>query len=731
MLKKILLVLYVIILLVMAAATIIEKSNGTEYVHNAIYGAWWFVVLWALLVVAGVAYIIRRKVRHIPTLLLHLSFVIILIGALLTHLSAKQGMIDLRLGTPTDKYYSSDGNNGMAEERLPFKLQLNKFETQYHSGTDAVADYQSKFTIIDGSEKIPAQVSMNNIYSYRGVRFYQASYDQDGKGSVLSINSDPWGIPVTYTGYALLFISLIYMLFDPKGQYRRVLRNPLLKKGTLVAAILIAFSMNANAQRVLPKETAEKFGKLCILYNGRICPAETYALDFCKKIYGGRSYKGFTAEQVLTGWIFYYNDWSSEPFIKVKGGELKDELSLDDYEPLNAFFSQMADNGYILSRYVEDYYDGQQDKVHKQAAALDDKVMLIMQLHSGTPLKMLPYNDGHSVTWYAPTDSLPKTVEHQHALYIKDVFSLINADVQAGNFGRVNVFFDKMRQYQRTFGGSSLPTATQYKAERLNNAIPFATILFMVNLTLGFIALFYLIFRLTKEKKIKLLDIGLPVLLLLSFLSLTLALALRWIISGNIPMANGYETMLTVAWLVELIAIVMQHKFKIVLVFGFLLSGFFLLVSHINQMDPAIGQVMPVLNSPLLSIHVSIIMMSYALLSLTFICAIMGLCMRSHAAELQALSRVFLYPAMTTLGIGIFIGAIWANVSWGTYWSWDSKETWALITFMIYAVVLHSQSLPVFQKPRNYHIYLALAFLSIIMTYFGVNYFLTGMHSYA
>lgn len=194
---------------------------------------------------------------------------------------------------------------------------------------------------------------------------------------------------------------------------------------------------------------------------------------------------------------------------------------------------------------------------------------------------------------------------------------------------------------------------------------------------------------------------------------------------------NGYETMLTVAWIVELIALAMQHKFKIVLVFGFLLSGFFLLVSHINQMDPAIGQVMPVLNSPPLSIHVSIIMMSYALLSLTFICAIMGLCMHSHAAELQALSRVFLYQAMTMLGIGIFIGAIWANVSWGTYWSWDSKEAWSLITFMIYAVVLHSQSLPVFQKPRNYHIYPALAFLSIIMTYFSVNYFLTGMHSYA
>lgn len=742
MLKKIVLALYIILLVVMAAATIIEKSNGTDYVHSAIYGAWWFVALWALLVIGGLIYIFKRKVKHVPTLILHCSFVVILIGALLTHISSKRGMVDLRMGEqPTDKYITSDDNHGMAQETLPFKIQLNKFETKYHSGTDAAADYMSKFTIIDGNEKILAQVSMNKIYSYRGVRFYQASYDSDGKGSVLSINSDPWGIPVTYVGYALLFISLIYMLFDPKGTYRKVLRSPLLKKGTLVITMMLAFNIGASAQKVLPKETAAKFGKLCILYNGRICPVQTYALDFCKKIYGARSYKGFTPEQVFTGWIFYYDDWSREPFIKVKSGQLKDELGLDDYCTLSTFFNPMVGNGYILSQYVEQYYNGNQDKINQQATSLDDKVMLIMQLRTGQTLKVLPYTYKGKTTWYAPTDSLPKTVEHQHALYIKNVFNLLNADVQAGHFDRVNVFFDKMRQYQVVSGGNSLPSPTQYKAERINNALPFATILFMVNLTLGFISLFFFIYKLTRNKqqtsstkhsKAPLSAEGLgEVLLLLSFLALTFALILRWIISGTIPMSNGYETMLTVAWLVMLISLIMAPRFKIVLVFGFLLSGFFLLVSHINQMDPAIGQVMPVLNSPLLSIHVSIIMMSYALLSLTFICGLLGIFMRSHAAELQALSRVFLYPAITTLGIGIFIGAIWANVSWGTYWSWDSKETWALITFMIYAIVLHTQSLPVFNKPRVYHIYLVLAFLSIIMTYFGVNYFLTGMHSYA
>ena len=754
MVKKIIFILYILVLVCMAAATIVEKSQGTDYAHAHYYGAWWFILIWAVLAALGAFYIIKRKVKCASTLALHLSFIIILAGALLTHISAKRGMIHLRIGQPTDTYMAQDEEQGMKEEKLPFSLCLQKFEAKMHDGTNAVADYSSKFTVIDGDDKSEGEVSMNNIYSHRSYRLYQSSYDEDGKGSVLAINADPYGIPVTYTGYALLFISLVWMLFDPKGGYRKLLKSPLLKKGALITALILSMgniqtlhaeSATGNLQNaVLPKETAEKFGELHILYNDRICPVQTFALDFCKKIYGARSYQGLTAEQVLSGWVFYGNTWANEPFIKIKSGEMKTAMNLPDYASLNTFFNREM-GGYTIGQYVQEYYNGQQDKFHQQAADIDGKIQIIMELREGISLKVLPYTftknvkatKNHSfikagtTTWFSPVDKLPQAVEHQHALYIKNVFSLLNGDVKAGNTSRVNEFFVKMKKYQEVSSGNSLPTATQYKAERINNAFPFATILFMANLTLGFIALFYTIYRMTKKKEIKVLNIALPILLGVSFLALTFGLALRWIISGNIPMSNGYESMLTVAWFVMLISILMQLRIRIVMVFGFLISGFFLLVSHINQMDPAIGQMMPVLNSPLLSIHVSIIMMSYALLSLTFICGIMGICLRSHGEELQALSRIFLYPALTTMGFGIFIGAIWANVSWGNYWSWDSKETWALITFMIYAVVVHTQSLPVFRKPLVYHIYITLAFLSIAMTYFGVNYFLTGMHSYA
>ena len=754
MVKKIIFILYILVLVCMAAATIVEKSQGTDYAHAHYYGAWWFILIWAVLAALGAFYIIKRKVKCASTLALHLSFIIILAGALLTHISAKRGMIHLRIGQPTDTYMAQDEEQGMKEEKLPFSLCLQKFEAKMHDGTNAVADYSSKFTVIDGDDKSEGEVSMNNIYSHRSYRLYQSSYDEDGKGSVLAINADPYGIPVTYTGYALLFISLVWMLFDPKGGYRKLLKSPLLKKGALMTALILSMgniqtlhaeSATGNLQNaVLPKETAEKFGELHILYNDRICPVQTFALDFCKKIYGARSYQGLTAEQVLSGWVFYGNTWASEPFIKIKSGEMKTAMNLPDYASLNTFFNREM-GGYTIGQYVQEYYNGQQDKFHQQAADIDGKIQIIMELREGVSLKVLPYTFTKNVkatkdypfikagttTWFSPVDKLPQAVEQQHALYIRNVFSLLNGDVKAGNTSRVNEFFVKMKKYQEVSSGNSLPTATQYKAERINNAFPFATILFMANLTLGFIALFYTIYRMTKKREIKALNIALPILLGVSFLALTFGLALRWIISGNIPMSNGYESMLTVAWFVMLISILMQLRIRIVMVFGFLISGFFLLVSHINQMDPAIGQMMPVLNSPLLSIHVSIIMMSYALLSLTFICGIMGICLRSHGEELQALSRIFLYPALTTMGFGIFIGAIWANVSWGNYWSWDSKETWALITFMIYAVVVHTQSLPVFRKPLVYHIYITLAFLSIAMTYFGVNYFLTGMHSYA
>ena len=303
--KKIIIALYALIVIVLGGATFVEHIQGRDFALQHIYGAWWFSLLWALLTAFGVAWIVKRRMRRWPILLLHASFVLILTGALLTHLTSKQGVIHLRMGETTDEYYEAATETGMRVAHLPFQLRLDSFNIIYHEGTQAAADYETHFTIIEGQQQTEACVSMNHIFSHRGYRFYQSSYDEDQRGSILSLNADPWGIPVTYVGYALLFFSLVYMLIDPRGTFRRLLRSPLLQRAVLLILIFHCSLFTCHAAPTLPREQADAFAQLHILYNDRICPIETYALDFTKKLYGKRHYGSYSATQVLLGFIFW------------------------------------------------------------------------------------------------------------------------------------------------------------------------------------------------------------------------------------------------------------------------------------------------------------------------------------------------------------------------------------------------------------------------------------------
>ena len=705
--KKITSTFYIVVIVVMAIATIIEKYHGTQYVSENIYGSWWFAMLWGILTASAIIYFFKRKVRRLSVVTLHLSFVLILAGALLTHLTARQGTIHLRQGEVT------------VDEALPFSIRLDKFNINYHEGTMAASNYVSQFTVIDNDSEVKGETSMNSIFSHRGIRLYQSGYDPDERGAYLSYNSDPWGIPVTYTAYGLLFLSLVWILLDPKGRFRQTLKET--SRSAALLIVLLLLPVTASAQRTLPRETAEDFGRLYVVYNDRVSPLQTFALDFTKKLCGKRSYNGFSAEQVLAGFIFFPEDWNKEPLLKIKGGAMKDRLQLPDMCSVNTFFNHDM-GGYILGPYLREAYNGNNDAFHKDVMKMDDRLMLIMELRQGKPLTLFPYKSG--APWLSPTDKLPEEMTAENKTFIQNVFNLLFEDALSGNWQHFGNIVAGMKKYQEKYGASSLPTATQTKAERLYNSVPFATILFMVCLTMAFLSVI-------RRRPVQWLSIG---ILALSFAALTLCMALRWIISGTIPMANGYETMLLMAWMIQLMALFLHRRFPIIITFGLLMSGFFLLVSHISQMDPKISHVMPVLSSPLLSLHVSIIMMAFALLSLTFIIGIFSLVMPKNT-ELSTLnsqlSTLFLFPAMTCLGFGIFIGAIWANISWGTYWSWDPKEVWALITFMIYGIALHDKSLPWLRNPKHYHLFMVFAFLTILMTYFGVNYFLGGMHSYA
>jgi len=745
--KKILLTLYVAVLVVMAAATLVENATSTPYVQQHIYGTWWFCVLWALLAAGGVAVIIRRKVRRWNVLLLHLALLVILAGALLTHLTSYKGVVHLRGDQPTNKYAEMTAMTTGDVHELPFYVRLDKFSQLNHAGTKAAADYVTRFTIIDGNSKYRCVVSMNNIATFRGVRFYQASFDSDHLGSYLQVNSDRYGIPVTYAGYAMLFFSLLWLLIDPKGTFRRLARRLKALPGFGLALLLTlaAFSYNAGAaaQPAVPKQTAERFGHLLMRYNERICPVETFALDFTQKINGHRTYHGLTANQVLMSWIFFPKEWSNEPFIKIKSKAVRQRFGLPEYASLDAFFNGGT---YILGSAASAYAEGQTDAYHKACADIDGKLQIIMSLRQGTPLTLFPhtYADG-TTQWYSPFEKYPKRLPQTEVVFIKNFFPFVYGSMAGGDYATADTLLSKLAAYQVRQGGSSVPSPLRVKAEHVYNACPLASILFMANLTLGLIGIVMACVRLRRNTALRATQpsgrgqmmwfVGLDGMLLLSFLALTLLLALRWIITGVIPMGNGYETTLVVAWMTQLCGLLMiaatRRPCALFTSFALLLSGFFLLVSHLSMMDPAMGQLVPVLNSPLLSVHVSFMMMSYALLALTFVCAIMGLASPRMRSGMQVLSAFMLYPAVATLGIGMFLGAIWANVSWGTYWSWDSKETWALITFLVYALPLHGGLYKRFRRPVFYHVYMLLAFLTLLMTYFGVNYFLTGMHSYA
>lgn len=766
--KYILFSVYPLVLAVMAAATIVEKYRGTEFVSEKIYGAWWFVLLWALLAAVGAACIVRRQIRRKSIVLLHVAMIVVLIGAALTHFTRWQGFVSMRQGTETNRMVVTSGRGEGYEHRLPFSIRLNSFRIARHAGTEAAADYIANVSIAQGKAKAETyEISMNNPLQTGGLTVMLSSYDTQREGCTMAVNSDSWGTPVTYVGYALLFLAVIWMLVEPRSTFRRLLASPLLKQSAFVAMLMASVSLPAgaaDAPPTLPRDMAKHMGQLLIRYNDRICPMQTYAIDFTRKVYGKSSFKGLSAEQVLTGWLFWPDQWSNEPFIKT-GSNLQQTLMIDSHMPLNRFFNPEM-GGYILGPYIREYYGGQQDKFHREVAAVDERLQLLMDLRRGASLCIFPMKAKDGVIWLSCTDEMPAGTAKGYRVFAQNVLELMRTDAQSGDWPALKDMFTKIQRLQQREGKASLPSATKVKAETIYNAVPFNSILFMLNLTVGFVLLLIFLVRIGRGKendsasgnsvnlsaRNRILHAVPVVVMVLSWAFLTFFCVLRWIVSGTVPMANGFETMLFVAWIVMALSLICVRRMPVVLTFGFIMSGFFLLVSHISQMDPQITHVMPVLNSPLLSIHVSVIMFAFALLSITFICAVMALLsawrMRVAARKagaaadadarrtrmlesFSAISHLFLYPAITTLTLGIFIGAIWAARSWGMYWSWDPKETWALITLMVYAIPLHTGIVSGLRRPVAYHIFMALAFLVIIMTYFGVNYFLSGMHSYA
>ncbi len=659
MLKKIPFIGLVAVIMVMVTATFVEKTTGSA---AGIYGSWWFVALWAVLVVFSLIYIFRRKMQRRPVLLLlHLSFVVILVGALVTHIWGEQEVIRLRLGEENHTY--------------PFTVSLLSFEVKNYPSTQTPMDYVS---LIKAGDK-ELQISMNHIAEYHGYRFYQTAYDPDEEGTVLTVSHDPWGIGITYVGYALLFVSMFLLLILPHEGFRQALK----KLSVLVVLAFLSVSATAQtAPKVLPDSLAEKFCDLYVYYNGRICPVQTVARDVTIKLYGKPTYRGFSAEQVFSGWMLFPTQWYKEPLKKTKN-----------------------------------------------LAQENEQKAILQMIVNGQFLKIYPYNG----QWYGIGDHIPSEMGEQNWFFVRKSMDYVAELAIQKDYKQLSYTLDKIRKYQLE-NAESLPSPVAMRAEKVYNSYNFTRPLAMLFATLG-ILLFvvYLRYWLKGKDVPKLLRVVVTFMLVVVVLYLAAFIGLRWFVSGHLPLTNGHETMQFLALLVMVLTLLLQRKFVLIVPFGYLLAGLTLLVSMMGQSNPQITPLMPVLASPLLSSHVCIIMLAYSLLAFTFLNGLTGLFLKDgkKVGLLRDISHAMLFPALFCMAAGIFIGAIWANLSWGRYWGWDPKEVWALITFLVYCFALHGQSLPWFRHPKHFHLFMVLAFLTVLMTYFGVNFILGGMHSYA
>ena len=701
--NKLFFALYALIVVCIGLATVIEKYHGTAFVSEHIYGAWWFSALWGVLTVASCACFIKKKLyKRFAVFLLHIAFVVILIGALVTHLTASSDTIHLRV----NQTYNLSPTN---------PITLKEFRIVNYPGTDAPMDYQSVLGFkVQGSWTSQAAkpsarfldepsgrsisdrlfpkglkkaerrvqeeeilVSMNHIGNIDGYRLFQKSYDSDGEGVTLGVNYDPYGIAITYFGYLMLLLGIIATLLSKKTQMRALYR-----KAITVVLLLVSVTVSAEEKMPsVPADIAHSMGTINVLYNNRICPLNTVATDFAIKMTGGASWNGYSADEIFFSWMIYYTPW---------------EKSL----LLNNPKKKGAEERYAVA---EMFYNGQFTKI-------------------------FPCRIGDAVDWYSPGGQvLPREIPVKEQFFIKQSMDFLTEAIVTGQHDRALEIIAKIKLFQRHMIGDMLPSESKTKAE-----------------------IFYNDLR----------SIKFPILI-------TLQLGLRWWLSGHVPVSNGYETMLFMAWALLVMTVVLFRKVRIIIVLGPLAALCCLLVAMMAGSGSEITPLMPVLQSPLLSLHVMTVMSAYALFALQMFIGLYALfltikfknnsslfTLHSSLSRLTALSQLLLYPAVFLLAIGIFLGAVWANVSWGNYWSWDPKESWALITLMVYAVPLHSSMF--LDKPsgrsisdrlfpkglkkaernvpcsmKKYHIYMIAAFFAVLITYFGVNYLLGGMHSYA
>ena len=706
--KRILTLLMVPVVIILAVGTIIEKYHGNAFAVDHVYNSWWFILLLAAVGVACIVTIVRNKLWHTPhQLLLYSSAVVILLGGGLTTWTGQHGNLILTEGTPNHLCTMDDGDSFT----LPFDVTLQRFELMTYPGSKAPMDFISHVTV-EGDEAV---ISMNNIYRHKGYRFYQSDYDMQG-GSTLSVAHDPFGIAVTYLGYLLAIAGLVCMFLNPKSHFRRLLR-------ALPLVLMLMAGTAQAAPTTLPRQSAEKMGQMYVLYKGRICPLQTLAKDFSTKLCGNASYQGLTPEQVLSGWLFYSTEWFDEPMIKIKGSELRRQLGM---EGRYTSFANLLAHQNLFGEHM----------LSKDLRAADEKYNLIKMVTGSELLKLYPLTDSTGkLGWYSQNDPLPLDVNDDEYIFIRKQLSYCQELVVTGDFTTLDQVFEKTAEYQRKQAAAVLPSPTRIRAERIYNALTTGRWLALLSITLGLLSFAIALYSSPRDKSTgasRLSVVGGKVstlIVALLTLFLLVIMLLRWIAGGHAPMAGGFDSMHLMAIAIGIVALCTARRYHIAPSIALMAMGFCLMMAMMSGSNPPITHLMPVLSSPLLTLHVMVIMIAYALFIFAMLGSVAALLRPTLRSSMERTNLLLLYPAVALLAVGIIIGAVWANISWGNYWSWDPKEVWALITLLLYLYPLHLSAQQGHSTLR-FHIWCIAAFFSVVVTYFGVNLLLGGMHAY-
>jgi cytochrome c-type biogenesis protein CcsB len=671
---------------------------------------------------------------------------------------------------------------------IPFTLYLNAFELERYPGSQSPSSYASEVMVMEAGNEFPYRIFMNNVLDHKGFRFYQSSYDNDERGTVLAVNQDRPGTYITYLGYTLLTIGMLLTLFTKGSRFRilnfklnkiqreKVVSNSL-KASTekisyasaFVLLLLVIWGMNRphkqidqSQETVVPIEHAENYGKLIVQdLDGRMKPLNTLANEIVRKL-TGKSYVSLPAdkgeirlspEQFLLAVQMNPSSFSELPMIKVdkaKSLELFQNLEVEPTEKL-AFRDFLDEEGkYLIQDLVEHankLKPSERNEGHNELLKTDERFNIFYGLLTGDFLRLFPNRLDRNNTWYTGQQYM-QGFEEEDGIFVKNItplyLSSIQESLETGDWSGAEETLNYIALYQEKAGSEVYPTDTEVKAELLYNRLNLGTKLFGPFWLLGFIMLILAIYMLFKRPKI--LDAAWKagiILAWIGFATFTFHLALRWYIAKHPPWSDGFEMLVFVAWGVLLIGLAFGNKSKFTIPLGLIFSGTLLFVGFLDWLNPEITNLMPVLHSYWLKIHVAVIVSGYAPLALAAVIALLSLLLVifkpkspkkswwNSLRELQMVNEMSITIGLFLLTIGTFLGGVWANESWGRYWAWDPKETWALISVIVYAMVLHLRLIPSFKNGMIYNLASLWAFGAIIMTSFGVNYYLSGLHSYA